>query len=365
MTSFIEIFQYDLPLARPLALKDIVITRRRGFIVKVGRGPRNTGYGDIAPLPKYSIESMDEARNAVIEWAELFKGPAAAQDEEKAYQFLLHTPSVLFGTECATLWLTKCAMEDSASRGRRSVPVAGLIDTAGFIEAAGDSAHERALLKAKSLLDRNYKTVKIKVGRGTVAEDIRLICDINKLSGGNFQIRLDANRAWDFDSAIEFARGIEGCPIDFVEEPLSTPERLPDLAAHTGLPIALDESVIDGMYDDEVFMDMRWAKAIILKPTLLGGVRATQELAYEALEHGVQPVISSSYESGIGIIALANVAATLTEEDVAAGLDTYETLAEDVLEHRFSARDGRYYLEDLAAAAATVDTSRMERVFSA
>lgn len=356
MTPFIEIFQYDLPLVRPLNLKGHVITRRQGLVLKVGRGLRKIGYGEIAPLPGFSAETFDEAKAALIEWAHNFNS-VREHDADGALDFLVRTPSVLFGVECATLALARSAIQKPRMfKGDRTrVPVCGLIMGTG----------DDALAQAAALRDRGYQAVKLKVGRQAPAADAELVRRLLGVLPAPSLLRLDANRAWDFDSAVQFARAIDGCHIDYIEEPLADFHRLPDLAAHTRLPIALDESLLEGLHDDEAFDDLQWAKAMILKPTILGGIASCQELACEAVEFGLQPVISSSFESGLALGVLAHMAASLTAEEIPAGLDTYDWLAADILDQRFAPRDGYFQLEDVDAAAATINTDRMERVFSA
>ena len=55
-----------------------------------------------------------------------------------------------------------------------------------------------------------------------------------------------------------------------------------------------------------------------------------------ALCLGVTPVISSAYESGVGMAAVA--LAAVGDRPVPAGLDTYRTMAEDVLETPLATR---------------------------
>jgi len=356
MTPFIEIFQYDLPLARPLNLKGNIITRRQGLVLKTGRGSRKVGYGEISPLPGFSVESFEQAKEALVTWARNFKS-LQEHEAEAALDFFIRTPSVLFGVECATLALTRSAIRKPRMfKGERTrIPVCGLIMGTG----------EEALAHAARLHSQGYEAVKLKVGRQAPAADAELVRRVRGVFPEPGLLRLDANRAWDVDSAVAFARAIDGCRIDYIEEPLANPHLLPDLAAHTRLPIALDESLAEGLQDDDAFTDLQWAKAMILKPTILGGIAACEELACEAVEMGLQPVISSSFESGLGLGMLAHLAAALTEEEIPAGLDTYDWLAGDILEQRFAPRDGHVHLEDVDAAVASINTERMERIFSA
>jgi O-succinylbenzoate synthase len=358
---FIEIFQYDLPLVRPLRLKGIPITRRQGLILKAGRGDQRVGYGEIAPLPGFSIETLEQAKEAAIKWVDLFRRMTreeniAGSDGEPALGFLLNTPSVFFGTECATLGLARSsgATEGgSGVAGARRIPVSALI--------IGD--FEGSIERASKLWQEGYRALKLKVGAQSVARDIEMVKQVCAAAGG-IDIRLDANAAWDFDTAVAFARGIAALDIEYIEEPLADPDRLGELVNLTGLQVALDETVVHGVFDDQFFADRDWAAAVVLKPTVLGGITTCRDLAAEAMEQGIQPVVSSCFESGLGLVALAHLAESLTGEAVPAGLDTYSWLAEDTLARRFTIHDGDLDLDEMEACAATVNTDAMEKIYS-
>jgi O-succinylbenzoate synthase len=73
-----------------------------------------------------------------------------------------------------------------------------------------------------------------------------------------------------------------------------------------------------------------YARAVVLKPTLLGGISRSLRFASEAKALGIKVVVSSAYESGVGTGALVALAAMVGDEPV--GLDTYRRLADDVIE---------------------------------
>ena len=361
-SSIIEIYEYNLPLVGPLHLGKNVLTNRPGLIIKIGHDDRKVGYGDIAPLPGFNPESIQEAREAAIRWAdyaiELMRSNDDLDDEEVLCS-LTATPSVLFGAECAALGLAYSAgatfTDGLFSKTRRYVSVNGYIN----------GPMESAIKKAQFLRDNGYIAAKVKVGRQSVKQDAEMVHEVLKILGDKVELRLDANRAWSYDDAIAFARAIDGVRIAYIEEPLAAPSRLKQFAEKSGLPVALDESIAEGLYQDDFLQNKTWARAVILKPTLLGGTRTAEDWAAEAVEYGLKPVVSSCFESGVGLIALAHLAAIITEEDIPAGLDTYDWLAEDLLERRFQARNGRLDLVELDECAATIRLDRMECIYRA
>lgn len=354
----IEIYRYSLPLVRPLRLKDHVLNERQGLILKFCGRKGNIGYGDIAPLPGYSLETLDEAQEAAITWARFALGrtPQTTVERDKMLHVLAMTPSVMFSTECATLSLAYDAgailPEGLFSSVRRDVSVNALIT--GQLDDAVETAH--------ALREKKYRTIKLKVGRQSLENDIETVRQVRRALGDDITLRLDANRAWDFDTALRFARGVAECAIEFIEEPLAIPTRLQQFSKRSGLPIALDESAREDIDSPDFFSENQWAEAVILKPSLLGGIRLTMDWAAQALQHGLKPIISSCFESGLGLIALAHLAAAITEDDIPVGLDTYSWLGADILGTRFNVRDGKLNLDELDASASTINTDVMELV---
>jgi O-succinylbenzoate synthase len=98
----------------------------------------------------------------------------------------------------------------------------------------------------------------------------------------------------------------------------------------------------------------------VLKPTLLGGVWRVWRLAERAKALGMASVVSSSYEGGVGTGALVALAAVVGEEP--AGLDTYRTLAEDVIEVPLSLPAPTVDVRETMEAARKVDVVRLEPV---
>ena len=350
----VEIFRYDLPLVRPLDAHGTTLTARSGYILKVGDEEGTVGYGDIAPLPGFSHDTLDEALEAATAWSNYVVGHAAA-DRDRMVRALACAPSAMFGVEWATFAVAHAAgaafAQDVFIEGRR-VAVNALID--GSIE--------EALGQADALGDQGYRAVKVKVGRQKVARDVEMVREVRRVVGDGVAVRVDANRGWDLERALAFARGVADVGIDYIEEPLATTEDLEQFAREGGLGVALDETGRDTGYPAGFFAERPWLKAVILKPTLLGGVRMSLQWARGALQHGIRPVVSACFESGVGIAALAHLAAGISEDDVPMGLDTYQWLAGDVLQERFMVRDGAYDLDELDACVATIDTDTLEPV---
>ena len=326
-----DLYRYSLPFATPQSLKGASLHRREGLLLRLTGNDGFEGWGETAPLPGFSEEGLDESAARLRELAESVIGREATADwvnpegrPSRELDRLDPAPSVRFGFELA-LWNLYAASfgttlpELVAPQPRAAVPVNGLLS----------GSPDEVLAEAQRMMSAGYRTVKLKVGGRAVDEDVGLVRAFGEALGGAVSLRLDANRAWEFSEAAEFARGAAGVGFEYVEEPLADPVRLPELVREFGVPVALDESLVG--IEPEVLEEHRYAWAVVLKPTLLGGISRTLRLARRALRLGMTPVVSSAYESGVGTAALVALAAGIGDLAVPAGLDTYRRLAADVL----------------------------------
>jgi o-succinylbenzoate synthase len=357
-----DLYRYRLPFAAPQNLKGATLHHREGLLLRLACEDGSEGWGETAPLPGFSKEDLDMAAARLRELAESVIGRAPSDewvDQEGRFSRELDrlepAPSVRFGFELA-LWNLYAASSGTtlpelvAHRPRAAVPVNGLLS----------GPYDEVLGEARRMRDAGYRTVKLKVGGRAVEQDVGLVRALGEALGDAVSLRLDANRAWGFDEAAEFARGVAGGGFEYVEEPLADPARLPELVREFGVPVALDESLVG--IEPEALEEHRYARAVVLKPTLLGGISRTLRVAGRALRLGMTPVVSSAYESGVGTAALVALAAGIGDLVVPAGLDTYRRLAADVLVSPLDLSAPSVRVRGAADASRNVDVLRLEGI---
>ena len=345
--------RYDLPLRRPIGFSTGLLTTRTGIILTLTTSSGLVGRGEVAPLPGFSVESFAEAEAAVRSLAEEIVGRTVPVDPDEAgmwsdrvarWVWRLELPaSVMAGLQAAIVDLVAVHRRETPAQtlhpdAASEVLVNGLL--------LGDADH--VLADAARLRDCGFGAVKLKVGRGDLAEEARLVRSVRAALGPDVALRLDANRAWTEDDAARFARGVDGCGIAYIEEPLRDPSRLVSFSKRSGLPVALDETVSERAVED--LERWRGVRAVVLKPTLLGGCEFTLWMARRAINAGMTAVISACFESGVGTAGLACLAAALEQPDVPVGLDTYRWIAEDVVEASLDMSHGRLRTADAVEA---------------
>lgn len=173
------------------------------------------------------------------------------------------------------------------------------------------------------------RTAKVKIAEPgqTEADDLARVEAVRDALGPSGAIRVDANAAWDVDTAVARIRALDAAVgLEYVEQPCATLEELAALRRRVDVRIAVDEGVRRSA--DPLAVDLREAgDVVVLKVQPLGGVRAALRVA-EA--HGLPCVVSSALESSVGIAAGVALAAALPELPFACGLATVALFTDDV-----------------------------------
>jgi len=129
--------------------------------------------------------------------------------------------------------------------------------------------------------------VKIKAGH---QDDVNNVKMARELLGENVDIRIDANRAWDTETAKKKIPQFYTYNISGIEEPLITSEikNLPLLAKEINVPVILDESLYT-LEHAQFYSDNIASEKIIynLKMSKLGGPLRASEVFRHAHKHNI------------------------------------------------------------------------------
>lgn len=319
---------FSLDLAEPLASATGTITSRRGFIVRFG-----DGIGEATPLTPWT-ESYDACERALTHIVETEAPPGAALGT------LTETPAARHGVALAVL--------DAHAR-RRNQPLMRYLGGDATVatipvNATLDAADAAALATAASdAAAAGYPAVKVKIGRAELATDLERVAAVRAAIGANVELRLDANAAWDAQTAIEAAPVLAEHDISYLEQPTPGIDRdLIDRLEAEGVPVAIDEGLDRSSIADAISAGV---SAIILKPMALGGPDIARAAAMTALACGVTPVVSDLVTGAVSRTAAAHVAASLSAP-VPAGLDTGRRLAGDLIDRPPTVESGAFVIPD-------------------
>jgi O-succinylbenzoate synthase len=224
-----------------------------------------------------------------------------------------------YGPEESRRWWAaarEAAVEGWPAPRRDTVPVNVTVPAVG-----PERAHE--IVRASGC-----RTAKVKVAEPgqSPAADLARVEAVRDALGPAGAIRVDANAAWDVDTATARIKELDAVGLEYVEQPCATLDELAALRRRIDVRIAADEAVRRA--PDPLRVDLRAAAdVVVLKVQPLGGVRAALAVA-EA--HGLPCVVSSALESSVGIAAGVALAAALPELPFACGLATVALFTGDV-----------------------------------
>jgi o-succinylbenzoate synthase len=193
-------------------------------------------------------------------------------------------------------------------------------------------------LAAEIVAGSGATTAKVKVAEPGQAEeaDLARLEAVREVLGPEGRIRVDANAAWDVDTAVRRIGALAGFGLEYVEQPVPSLEEMRQVRESVEVAIAADESVRTAIDPLEV-VEAEAADILVLKVQPLGGIERTLDLAARG---GLPVVISSALETSVGMAAGLAAAAALPELDHACGLGTVALLDGDVVAEPLLPRDG-------------------------
>lgn len=289
--------RYRRPLAVPLRTAHGEWRVREGLLIRLGDGAGGVGYGEMAPIPHFGTETLDDCEALCRAL-----GPVVTDDELTGWAL----PCAQFAVG------TALAMLGGALPPQRLFPVARLLPDG-----------EQASADASTAVSQGFRVLKLKYRPGTGDLDT-LRALLVSLRGTRTRLRIDANCGLDARGARDLmdVLAIHAQGVEFLEQPFppgSEPEMLGLMARH-GVPVALDESVASPAAFAE---HMDWPGPLVVKPALMGNPLRLRERLRSRVG---AVVLSSALETPIGLYGalLAAVA-----EEPALGFGVANWPAED------------------------------------
>jgi len=299
----------------------------RAAVVLEMRSDRGViGLGEAAPLPGMSLDTLDEVEQAIAAFARMAPfdvelataGAIHAHplidiaDRAAMQAFYVAPPSARFAIETAVLDALGRERGRSIAallrvREGQNLPLAAVVDDAR---------------QARRAVAEGVRCLKIKLA----ADDDPGRAFAIAAAAPQARLRIDANRSWPRAEVADRLSALAALPIDYVEEPCRDAHQL--LSQRLPCRIALDEGLLS-MTEVEICSALRGVNklgAIVLKPTLLGGLSVLFPIAALAQRCRVPPIISHALEGPIGTAACAEIALFLAGSH-AVGLAAHAALA--------------------------------------
>lgn len=314
-------------LGRPVSNAHDSWSQRAGCILTLESEDGVWGQGEASPLPGFSPDTLDECR-AALSALDPTLLPERLEPGMKPLVELMLASARLPSKVPAAKAALEAALLDRWSRATARPAWALLVPPDAPPPeprrvAALLSDLERALPDAELAFARGVRCFKLKVGRPDATEqELAAARALGDRYPQDVALRLDANRAWSGETALEILPRFAALGIELVEEPCELTE-LPQLTS-TGLVFALDESLLelDARRTTPQGLRGRGVGAVVLKPTLLGGLSACVAWAKRARASGAAVIVSHAFEGPLGLTASACLALGFGSLERAQGLDS-------------------------------------------
>ena len=294
---------YQRTFAKPLRTALGEWSVREGFIVRV-EDESGVGYGEIAPIPQFGSETVAAAEA----YLQRLRDDTSLAEDASALAAL---PCCAFGVSAAL------ALEPSARR--RDYAVAALLP-------AGRAALSTLAVK----LSAGYESFKWKIGVEPVAAEQAIFRELVALLPVGGRLRLDANGGFSMATLESWLRLLQQFPSKWSiwsNRWLSAKKlQWRSLRRPRAVPIALDESLHShgGL---RWFEAGAWSGPLVVKPALMG---AAGTLIERLRPVASQVVLSSVFETAVGLENTLRIADQLPNYSLAIGFDTLAAFADSL-----------------------------------
>ena len=358
----VTLHPYALKLARPWATARGEVRHRRGILVVIETREGLEGLGEAAPLSGFSPEGLPQARRALERASEVLPGRPLPESLEAITALL----GELALDEAPS---AKCALEVAlldALAQRRGEPVARVL-SAGAVERVEVNASlpladpEASAQMAREAVASGFRTLKVKVGRGSIAADLERLRRIREAAGEAVALRVDANGAWSVAEARGFLREAAPLGLALVEQPVATVGELAEVRAGCGdVLVAADESARTAA-EVRAVVEAGAADAVVLKPAIVGGLIPALEMASVARSRGLGVIVTTVVEGAVGRAGALHLAAALGRAGLASGLATGGLLATDLSSRPLEPCGGAMTVPDVPGLGVVPDRLWRER----
>ena len=336
--------------------RGVYTTRRIWLITATDEAGRVTGVGECAPLPQLSCDDIPNYAEVLRRFCD-----EVERTGEIPYEALRPYPSMLFGLESLVPTPNPQTPTPNPSRGEGGLnphAVDGIASNANQapLPSGGDGGgclggglfipinglvwmgtFEEMHQRIEEKLAAGFHCVKLKIGAIDWDREIALIRFIReRYSREQIELRVDANGGFSVDEAMSRLEELAKYDIHSIEQPIRQHQwsEMASLCQHSPLPIALDEELI-GVNDPEEkvrLLDTIRPQYIILKPSLHGGMRGSEEWIRLARERGIGSWITSALESNIGLYAIARFTMKMYGPDITMpqGLGTGQLFTDNI-----------------------------------
>lgn len=295
-------YKYTLNFKQPSGTSRGVLKQKESWFIKTWfeDEPEIFGIGECGLLKGLSFDDVPEYKQKINEVCENIN----------LYSNNFHTklkdfPSIRFGLEMSLMDIRSLGKrlfyKTDFTEKKKGIPINGLV-------WMGNKEFMQTQIEEK--IKQGFDCIKMKIGAIDFDAEYEILKSLRKrYSKDILEIRVDANGAFSVNDAISKLDLLAKLNLHSIEQPIKQGqiEEMKKLCAKTPLAIALDEELIgvNDIKDKNELLKIIKPQFIILKPSLVGGFKASEEWIIIAQQYNIKWWATSALESNIGLNAIA------------------------------------------------------------
>lgn len=362
---------YRIPFVTPYETAHGSSTHRTGIVLRLESDSGFVGLGEAnldPSRPEHDVETIFPRLEALARdilntdpeaYHEALEEHATGDDAARAAHCAIETALADAGGRASGTSLAMLLAQQFA--GEASIVHNAVRVNATIAQQRMEAAAHAALLAVAS----GFSCVKLKVGmESSIDAEVARVETIRAVIGPEVKLRLDVNGAWDDeDNAIAAIRALEPQDLELVEQPVAAVDfdALERVRSAVTVAIAADEAIVDYETAERA---IRTSDAVVLKPMRLGGASVTRYLAQFAAASGLDVIITTNIDAGVGTAMALHVAASLLNDGKAHGLATASLLQHDLLAVPLAVERGVMYLPSAHGLGVELDEDAVFRYCS-
>lgn len=278
----------DMPLVRPYRLSYRTFENFEPYLVEVTDSEGRSAFGDGHISPGSSEETRAGGWDFVTEQAQAAIGRDGA--EVKAALLAVSDRSKVAATSFVT------ALEMLEGSAILNVDTDATLPLLAPVNATDPEGIAREI---DAGVETGFRTFKVKVGKD-VAADLARVRTTQEAAKDRATLRLDANRAFTRDQALQFAQGLDPTGIELFEQPCDADDWDANaaVAAVSPVPLMLDEPICS-MADIERAGSIPGVGFCKLKLKRFVSLERLHEGLEAVRAHGMEPVLGDGLGSEI------------------------------------------------------------------
>jgi len=275
----VETFPVSTPLKKPVIMPNTRITSIDSVVLKITCDDGTVGFSDSGDTSSWYRGELQESIIAMI--ANVIAPRILLGEDPRNIEKIVAKMDLLVRDNNQAKATVDFALHDLKGK-LLGVPVYELLGgrtveaaRQGWVLSAGKP--EDVAAEAKKAKDVGFALFKMKIGYGTIQDDIDMVHAVRETVGPDAYLTIDANGFWSYEKALHIIRKIDSAGLDLIEQPLAhwDIEGMARLRAAVKTPIYADESAQE-LHNLKEIIDRRASDGLFIKLQKAGGLVKAQ-----------------------------------------------------------------------------------------